>query len=178
MTNESIKALTIVDTELSETLADLFQDYGNNKEELLAALKNIPKPRKLGRPEGKHAARDFRIFITWSLLNYLLQIKQKDAVMRAHSTLAEKIFHMDISNLRKIINRHEKITQKYLRDIGVKETAIEAGSWIIAFLQLTEFYSSGSKKNLLAVVQHATQLLEAAAAGKNSNELPPINPKT
>lgn len=178
MNDEKITALTIVDTKLSETLADLFQDYGNNKEELLAALKNIPKPRKLGRPEGKHAVRDFRIFIKWSLLNYLLKIKQKDAVMRAHSTLAEKVFHMDVSNLRKIINKHDKTTKKYLHDIGVKEQAIESGSWIIAFLQLTEFYGSGSNKNLLAVVQRATQLLEAAAVGKNSNELPPITPKT
>lgn len=167
MTNESINTLTIVDAELNETLLNLFKDYGNNKEELLAALKNIPKPRKLGRPEGKHAARDFKIFLTWSLINYLLQIKQKDVVMRAHSALAEKIFHMDISNLRKIINKHEKTTQKYLRDIGVKETAIESGSWIIPFFQITETQNSGSNKNILAVVQQASLLLQSAV-GKNS----------
>ncbi|MFZ1388148.1 MAG: hypothetical protein WBP46_14950 [Thiolinea sp.] len=167
MTNESINTLTIVDAELNETLLNLFKDYGNNKEELLAALKNIPKPRKLGRPEGKHAARDFKIFLTWSLINYLLHIKQKDVVMRAHSALAEKIFHMDISNLRKIINKHEKTTQKYLRDIGVKETAIESGSWIIPFFQITETQNSGSNKNILAVVQQASLLLQSAV-GKNS----------
>ena len=103
MNDESIQALTIIDTELSKTLSSIFRNYENNKEELLTAFKNIPKPRKLGRPAGKYAARDFKIFLTWSLINYLLQVKKKNAVMRVHSTLAEKFFHMDVSSLRKII---------------------------------------------------------------------------